>query len=189
VICTQPTVKPACPGERRNCPGVRGFHEASMRAAAAMRLTSVQGPREHVGDLEPDVRRPHPITGDLHHLGRRVDGRHRVSRPRQRLRPQAGPARDLQHASGRPSPWLQTLRNCAPRCGRPKSDPLGTGELACGLCAIAQITGRSPWRLGARIVSRTEDLGAGIPRTRRICRNRPGAGRWAARSWPSCWTG
>ena len=59
-------------------------------------------PREHVGNLKADIRRPHPITSDLHRLGRRINRRHRVSQPRQLLRPQASPTRDLQHASGRP---------------------------------------------------------------------------------------
>jgi hypothetical protein len=67
-----------------------------------------RGPREHVGNLEADIRRPHPITSDLHHLGCRINRRHRVSQPRQRLRPQAGPARDLQHVSGWPHPRDQS---------------------------------------------------------------------------------
>src|SRR5215813_15186457 len=62
----------------------------------------IRVPREHVGNLKADICRPHAVTSERHRLGRRINSRHRVSPPRQGLRPQASPARDLQHASGRP---------------------------------------------------------------------------------------
>ena len=72
-------------------------------------------PREHVGNLEADTCRPHAVTSDRHRLGRRINSRHRVSPPRQRLRPQASPARDLQHASGRPHLRDQPRDTCTSR--------------------------------------------------------------------------
>jgi hypothetical protein len=61
----------------------------------------VRRPRKHVGNLERDVSRPHPITSDSHRLGRRIDRHDSVGHAHERLCPYAGSAGDLQHSSAR----------------------------------------------------------------------------------------
>ena len=74
-----------------------------------------QAPREHVSNLKADICRLHAVTSDRHHLGRRIDSRHRVSPHRQRLRPQASPTCNLQHASDRPHLRDQPRDMCTSR--------------------------------------------------------------------------
>src|SRR5258708_12528356 len=60
-------------------------------------------PREHVGNLEADIRRPHAVTSDRHRLGRRINTRHLVSPLPHPLSPQPTPAPTLPHPP-RPPP-------------------------------------------------------------------------------------
>ena len=113
---TRPSSASRPPSNCQNCSN-RSVGTCESHAEKKITSNRVPGvPREHVGNLEADIRRPHPITSDLHHLGCRINRRHRVSQPRQRLRPQASPARDLQHASGWPHPRDQS-RDTRTSCG------------------------------------------------------------------------
>ena len=65
----------------------------------------VRRPREHVGDFERDVARPHPITGDGQRLGRRIGRHDRVGHADERLGPQAGSLQAISKTRPRGCIW------------------------------------------------------------------------------------
>ena len=105
---------------RSDCQNCSNRLSGTCESHAEKKITSnrVSGCQENTSATSnADIRRSHAVTSDSDRLGRQINRRDRVGRLRQRLRPQAGPTCDLQHASSR-----SHLRNQACDAGASRRD-------------------------------------------------------------------